>query len=240
MTDSIIIAARYRGPMDSGNGGYVGGALARRLAAWKPGSVAEVTFRKPTPLDQSLALVPDGDSMALKNGETLIADARANDFSIDVPKPPSWDDCLDASARGGSFAGSNYAICFSCGRNHPDGLHVFSAEAKGVATPMVASAWRPRPELGIEQGKLPVEYLWSALDCSGGIALSMGNSPEEMLTGRMAAKVDADLPAGENYRVIGWRIGEDGRKRYAGTAIFDASDRLRGVALATWIVLNRA
>ena len=46
---SIIISKRYRGPPNSGNGGYVCGRLARHIAGG-----AEVTLRAPPPLDKPL------------------------------------------------------------------------------------------------------------------------------------------------------------------------------------------
>ena len=46
---SVIIDKRYRGPPNSGNGGYVCGRLARHI----PGG-AEVTLRAPPPLDKRL------------------------------------------------------------------------------------------------------------------------------------------------------------------------------------------
>jgi hypothetical protein len=36
--------------------------------------------------------------------------------------------------------------------------------------------------------------------------------------------------------VIGWSLGEDGRKRYAGSALFDEAGTLLAAARSTWIV----
>jgi hypothetical protein len=35
--------------------------------------------------------------------------------------------------------------------------------------------------------------------------------------------------------VIGWQLGQDGRKHYTGTAVFDEAGELCGLATATWI-----
>jgi hypothetical protein len=52
----------------------------------------------------------------------------------------------------------------------------------------------------------------------------------------MAAEVDR-LPApGEPHVVLGWRIGEDGRKRYAGSALLTAGGEVLARARSTWIV----
>lgn len=37
------------------------------------------------------------------------------------------------------------------------------------------------------------------------------------------------------YRVTGWRIGVEGKKHFAGTAIFDKDDSLIAAARAVWI-----
>ena len=52
MADQLIrIDRRFRGPPDSGNGGYVAGLLAKALG----GSGVEVTLRAPPPLDRDIA-----------------------------------------------------------------------------------------------------------------------------------------------------------------------------------------
>ncbi|HEY3542877.1 MAG TPA: ASCH domain-containing protein, partial [Gaiellaceae bacterium] len=52
LTD-LVIAARYRGPARSGNGGYTCGLVAGLLG----GSDVEVTLRAPPPLDRPLRIV---------------------------------------------------------------------------------------------------------------------------------------------------------------------------------------
>jgi hypothetical protein len=56
MTGSLVIMSRFCGPPDSGNGGYVCGLIAGYLDG-----PAEVTLRKPPPLETPLNLEPDGD-----------------------------------------------------------------------------------------------------------------------------------------------------------------------------------
>ena len=60
-----------------------------------------------------------------------------------------------------------------------------------------------------------------------------------MLLGEMQAHLDRRVHVGDPCTVIGWRIGADGRKHYAGTAIFDDERRtLRFGASATWIAIE--
>ena len=52
---TMTIPRRFRGPPNSGNGGYVCGMLARQIAG-----AAEVTLRAPPPLETKLDLVEVG------------------------------------------------------------------------------------------------------------------------------------------------------------------------------------
>jgi len=57
----------------------------------------------------------------------------------------------------------------------------------------------------------------------------------EIVLGRMTAEI-ARLPEeGEKCVVISWPLGEDGRKLFAGTALFAAGGELLAVARQTWI-----
>ncbi|HSK25595.1 MAG TPA: hypothetical protein VK894_01620, partial [Jiangellales bacterium] len=57
----FLVERRFRGPAESGNGGYVAGLLAARVGAVPGGSAAVVTLRLPPPLETPLATVADGD-----------------------------------------------------------------------------------------------------------------------------------------------------------------------------------
>jgi hypothetical protein len=52
--------------------------------------------------------------------------------------------------------------------------------------------------------------------------------------GRLAARVLRAPDAGEHCVVAGWQLGADGRKLYAGTALWSDGELL-GYARATWI-----
>jgi hypothetical protein len=235
MAETITIAPRFNGPRQSGNGGYVGGLLAG-LA----GRPVAVTFRKPSPLAAPLAVVEQPDAkLALMAGETLIAEAQPFVLALDVPPAPDLEACEAISETGGCGEGSPFAWCFGCGRFHPDGLHVMSGPLPGPET-MAAAAWRPRYDLGDARGHLPRPFLWAALDCIGAIALRKERPEAAYLTGRMAAKVDEGVLADRPYRVIAWATGAEGRKRFTGAALIDEKERVRGLALTTWIEVDPA
>jgi hypothetical protein len=57
--ETMTIPRRFRGPPNSGNGGYVCGMLARHIAG-----AAEVTLRAPPPLETELSVVEAGATSA--------------------------------------------------------------------------------------------------------------------------------------------------------------------------------
>src|SRR6266446_1201487 len=70
---TMTIPRRFRGPPNSGNGGYVCGMLARQIAG-----AAEVTLRAPPPLETELSLVEVGTGVwELRQGTATIAIGRA-------------------------------------------------------------------------------------------------------------------------------------------------------------------
>jgi hypothetical protein len=90
----------------------------------------------------------------------------------------------------------------------------------------VAAPWTPRESRA--------ELVWAALDCPGAFAVGLPGRGEVVL-GRLAARIDRVPEAGEACVVVGWPLGEDGRKLYAGTALFTAGGELLARAHATWI-----
>jgi hypothetical protein len=232
MVETVTIAPRFCGPPDSGNGGYVGGRLARRL-----GGAVEVTLRRPTPLARPLALETDEGELRLFDGSLLIAEARVAPLALDPPPPPT-EAVISTFPEVGDFGIGDYGTCFSCGRQrHPPDALCVRPRWVSRDPPLVAALWTPHPELADDRGRVPPEMLWAALDCPGGLAV-LGGAAESAVTGRMHAEVDADVSPGLPYRIVAWQLGGTGRKRLAGTALFDRHGRRRGRCLATWIVLG--
>ena len=87
-----------------------------------------------------------------------------------------------------------------------------------------------------------------AYETSGGLTLEFGESAAIAITGAVADVAVTNgppvgwgsvvaLPAeGERCVSIGWPLGEDGRKLYAGTALFSETGELLAHACQTWIV----
>lgn len=227
----VVIARRFCGPPDSGNGGYVAGVVAGALG----GSGCTVTLKRPPPLDRPLQLVREGDTAILRDEAGEIASAIAAVLDLQVPAPP---DLAGAAAAEDLFTGHDnhlYPACFVCGphRAHGDGLRIFPGAVGG----QMASTWRPTGDLAGENGLIRREFLWAALDCPGYFAAEQAAG--DALLGRMAARVERDVSAGQDLIVTGWAIDSDGRKHHVGTAIHDSAGRLVASARSTWITLGR-
>src|SRR4029453_5125582 len=105
MDDTLIIEARFNGPRLSGNGGYVGGVMAGRFTETFGGDGAvEITLRAPIPIDRALQVVRAGDALLLRDGDTLICEARAGSVAhlAPPPVPTDWADVLRRGEEGGS------------------------------------------------------------------------------------------------------------------------------------------
>jgi len=222
----IRIAARYNGPPGSGNGGYSAGRFA--LAAGVAGP-AEVTLRRPPPLDVPLSLSTQDGLVAVQDpaGE-LVAEVRAASSTLDASVPPvGWDEAVTASAHYPGFTSHPFPTCFVCGpqRAEGDGLRLFPGRLGDgrTATPFVA------PD---ERG---AELVWAALDCPGGWAVPLEGRP--YVLGRMAARVDAVPAARERCVVMGAQTGEDGRKAFTVTTLYASDGTTLATAAATWIAL---
>lgn len=215
----MIIPARFNGPPGSANGGYACGLFSEAL-----GGGFEVTLLVPPPLETQLDIVGD----ELRNGDLVVARARrAAHSDADVPAPVSLEDAENASTRYPGFEHHAYPTCFTCGPGRDDGLGIFAGPVESREG-VVAAPWTPSE--GVR-----AEIVWAALDCPAGWAVD-DFQREGVLLGRMAASIHGRPEPGEAHIVIGWRIGEEGRKRYAGSALYTADGDLVAHARSTWIV----
>jgi hypothetical protein len=211
-----MIPARFNGPPATANGGYTCGLVARLL-----GGDAEVTLRRPPPLDRPLRW----DGAALWDGDDLVASAEHTELDLDLPPAVGVDEAAEASRNYTGFERHAFPTCFVCGPEREDGLRIFAGAVPG--RDVVASPWTP-PDGGSE-------LVWAALDCPGAFAVQFAERGEVVL-GRMVARIDRLPQPGEPHVVVGWPLGEDGRKLYAGTAVFTADGEPIARARATWIV----
>ena len=218
-THSITIAERFRGPARSANGGYAAG----RLAAFVDGP-AEVTLRLPPPLERPLTVVEDDGRVLLCDGEAVVAEAERGAPELHAPDPPTLAEAEDAQTRHVRWGGENFSECFSCGVRPEDGLSIHVGSVAG--RDLHAAAWTAH--------EVSPEVVWAAIDCCGAYAVG-GPGRGEVVLGRMTAEIRRLPKEGERCIVAAWPLGEDGRKLYAGTALFSADGEVLALARQTWI-----
>jgi len=214
-----VIDRRYRGPLQSANGGYAAGSLA----AFVDGP-AEVTLRLPPPLDRPLAVAEVDGRVLLLDGEAVVAEAEPRALELEPPAAVSVAEAADAATRHVRMGAEEFSECFTCGVRPDDGLCIHVGPVSGRDAH--AAPWRARD--------VSPEVVWAAIDCPGAWAVG-GPGRGEIVLGRMNAEIRR-LPAeGEQCVVVAWPLGEDGRKLYAGTALFSEEGELLALARQTWI-----
>ncbi len=173
----------------------------------------------------------------LRQEDLLIAEASPGDFQ--KPAPPERISFEAAAAARSSYRGLTkhpFPGCFVCGvgREPGDGLRL----APGlVGEGRTGCVWVPDLSLvnAAERGVAGVEFIWAALDCPGGWTSDIENRP--MVLGRMTAAISDAARVGEPVVVVGELLGEDGRKTFTATAIYDG-ERLLARAEHTWLTVD--
>lgn len=218
----LVVDPRFNGPPGSANGGYTCGLLAETV-----GAPVEVTLHRPPPLARRLDVVHADGTVRLLDCETLVAEAVPREVDVDPPPAVAPDEAERAAARYPGFERHAFPTCFVCGPDRPegDGLRIFAGPVPG--RDVFAAPW-------VAPGDVAPRIVWSALDCPGAIAVGFPDRGETLL-GRFAARIDRIPNRGEECVVVAWPLGEDGRKLYAGTALFSAAGEALAVARATWI-----
>src|SRR5688572_28943387 len=125
MDTSLVIAGRFNGPDGSGNGGYTCGLVAALVGS----RAAEVTLRRPPPLDRPLAVRRSEDAVLVLDAGDVVAEGRASDgVDMDVPAPVSREEAARAASRYTGFDRHHFPTCFVCGpaRAEGDGLRIFA------------------------------------------------------------------------------------------------------------------
>jgi hypothetical protein len=218
----MVIPRRYRGPDDSGNGGFTCGRVAALVGA----PTVEVTLRLPPPLDRPLDVRREEDgSVLVLDGEDVVATGIAAPAFELEPPDVTRAEAEDATARFTGFAEHDFPHCFVCGpaREPGDGLRIFPG---GVREGVVAAPWT-----AVE---VAPDVVWAAIDCAGAYAAGYPDRGSVLL-GRMAARLDRLPEEGEPCVVVGWSLGEEGRKLHAGTALLGADGRPCAVSRQIWI-----
>jgi hypothetical protein len=233
---TVTIDARFRGPPHSGHGGYSSGLVADAV-----GNPAEVTLRRPPPLERPLALRREGSDgrVVLVDDAALIAEGRrAEPFEVALVSPVSWDEAETARVAAAATVGDEHPIpsCFGCStaRAPGDGLRLLPGRVAGRGDEVCAVPWVPDRSLAGPTGGLSPGHVWSALDCPTGWA-AIWEAFNPWVLGRFAVDIRGPVELGGRYVITSWLVERDGRKARTEGALRTEDGDVRAVARATWI-----
>jgi hypothetical protein len=176
----------------------------------------------------------------MRDGETLVAEARAGAFELALPEPVSLEQAELATL---SYPGSHphpYPRCFVCGpeRSRGDGLAIYPGPV-GTRT-VVASPWSPTPDLCSDGRQVDAQFVWAALDCPSWFGFSMfEDDVPATLLGRLAVDVRRRPERDEPCVVVGWSTGREGRKVECGSMLLDVGGACLAFAKSTWVTLKQ-
>ncbi len=232
---NVVIPRRFRGPENSGNGGYSAGAVAAALGL--PLGPAEVTLWRPPPLDVRLPAVLDADGVRVESAEGTVAEARPAPLELDIPEPVGRDEAAEASHDCPWLVDHPYPQCFVCGTERPDGLRIFPGPVAGRR--VAAAPWVPDATVCADDGGVRPEVVWASVDCPSLFGYGCFDEwPTLMLLGRFTARVLRLPRRGEPCVVMGWALGRDGRKYDTAAALHTAEGELLAASRALWITLR--
>jgi len=235
VASELTIPARFNGPPTSANGGYTCGRVAELVGA----EVAEVSLRSPPPLDTPLRVVRDADRVELRHGEALVAEGGPSDLLLDVPDALPGDEVAAAeeAGRGHWAAGHPFPTCVVCGPAREDGLGIFPASLPG-RDGLFGACWTPDASTADGEGWVRPELVWGALDCPTSAPVANFGEGPAMVLASLTARLGCPIRAGERHTILSWALGEDGRKHWAGAALYDSEGVLTCASRALWIELR--
>lgn len=227
---TVTIAARFCGPPESGNGGYVAGLLAERVTTTPTRPAVTVRLTSPPPLGRPLTVGGYDALVLLQDGSRGIATASPAAALDGEPADPVPVET--ARAAGTAYEGlvdHPFPTCFSCGtaRDPQDALCLRPGPVDD-GSGRYAALWTP------SESSLPL--VWAALDCPGGWSAGIAGRP--MVLGTMTSEARELPEVGTEHVVVAWPRGGEGRKFLSGSALYTADGRLLARAEATWIAVD--
>ena len=215
----MIIAARFNGPPGSGNGGYSAGVFAE---AYDAAGIAEVTLRRPPPLDIELSIV-DGQVTG-PDGEVVAEVGPGAPVDTVVP-PIGYAEAVEAARSYEGFTDHPFSTCFGCGPAREDGLRIYPGRL-GDGTNV--APWNVPADLSE-----PV--VWAAMDCTGGWTVVGAGRP--YVLGRIAVEVGR-MPAPSDRCVVRGALADmEGRRALVHTTLYGPDGAELARSRATWIAL---
>jgi hypothetical protein len=233
MAEQLVIERRFRGPPDSGQGGYSCGLVAERIDS----DCATVTLRKPPPLERPLTIESDQSGARMLDGDVLVAEGAADQLGLALPDPVSLDTAREASAH--PFWDEHvhpFPGCFGCGpeRNQHEAVAIWMGR---IGDHHTAGVWTPAEDFAGDGGAVAKAVVWAALDCPTATGANLPMDGVSVL-GRLTCRLVAPITAGVPHTLVAWPIADDGRKHTGGAVIHTQDGELCAYSAGLWIELR--
>ena len=229
--EPVVIGRRFNGPPNSANGGYACGVVADAV-----GPAARVSLRAPPPLEVPLTFERENGGVRLFDRETLIAEGAPDAPSAVPASPPSVEEARTAAGRypGRDPSTHLFPTCFVCGPlRGEDGLRIFPGPVAG--SELLACPWIPGSDLAGAGGAVVPAFVWAALDCPSGFACMPPGKTSVLAS--MTAELRAPIEPEREYVMVAWKLGTEGRKHRAVSAVHDREGTCLALAEALWITI---
>jgi hypothetical protein len=231
----LRVPDRFSGPIGFANGGWLAGLLAH-VSAIDP---AQVTLRKPIPLETDLVL-GDGVLRASpkatdQGGGEVIAEIGPGRFTRPTPEFIPRAEALAAEERSLVRSSPEYGHCLVCGVDRPDGYRLRPGSVTGRPH-TVACLWRPAQMSPPLADADIIAASWAAMDCPGVWTIDAPADP--MLLGRMTATVLRPPGLRDEVIAVGQWHARDGRKMLTSTALYAEDGDLLAHSEQVWISIS--
>ncbi len=236
---TITIPEASQGVTGLGQGGWTSARFVEAV-----GEPLRLNLRAPIPLDAPLDVVPVDDAWHLLYGDMLIMEGITPLRRFGETSAVDVDSARAARERFNKTPEEHQAPdCFSCGIG-PRSMNVHPSELED-GSGRFATDWHPPTWTGDENGHVTPTTLWASLDCAAGFYVG-GTRPDghdESSRGPLTVQYEVEQLApvlvDHDHVIVSWcgrwEPGWDGRKRGAGSAVFDAAGTLLARSDSLWV-----
>jgi hypothetical protein len=270
MTSEVVrIAPRFRGPAQSGNGGYVAGTVGTALARVAGDLVPQVRLLLPPPLDTTLSLTTTPETAVPPDTASAKLQGASTDLVANAPTA-SANSTASLVTEGGILVASATAVDAGVLADaaidpvSPDEARAAESSYRGLSNHPFPGCFVCGPENteGLQLRPGPIgdgrtACTWTpAADLAADDGLidpvylwsaldcpggwSIDLDGRPSVLGQMTACVDARPTPGDPCVIIGRLLSEDGRKTHTATTLYDPDGRVLARAHHTWILVDPA
>jgi len=233
---SIVVPTWAQGQTGIGQGGWTSARFDQVV-----GQALTVSLRSPIPLETELSVVSLGTDhwqVGFDNAGDgqLVLEGRPALRKFASTEPVSIEAAVDARSR---FRSTEHPapLCFSCG-THPASMCVHNGPLLD-GTGRFATDWTPPAWVGDADGAVDAPTIWAVLDCASGFYVGQDEDRPAGVTVQYEVEILAKVHVEQPHAVVAWNGVHpdhwDGRKRGAGSCVFDASGTLLAQSSSFWV-----